>query len=508
MMTWYRHSWIALVVILSASVVTAQDDPRPGAPGIGDPYFEMLGNGGYDVDHYTLTLDIDMIDLTLDSVAQIDATAAQALSAFNLDFSALLNLGIVTVNDAPAETARDGDELTITPSQPIAAGAAFTVRVEYDGTPNADQMALRTEENPSAGIDYSSGWHFIDGQVMTASEPYGASSWYPVNDHPLDKATYTFDIRVTPGAVAVANGVLTTVETVDGADRYVWEMRQPMASYLAAVQVGDFVLQEGESPAGVPIRNFFPTDRFSDGVLTFARQGEMIDFFSGLFGAYPFDAYGVVVVDLPLFFALETQSISLFGVATINRGRFGGANEIIAHELAHQWFGNSVTLGEWADIWLNEGFASYMSWLWAEHDLGADTLDRIVRSNYDWVSGNWLVESDTTDAELADIRAELAVMIVPPGAPPQADLFNGGGVYIRGGLALHALRLEVGDDIFFELLRTYYERFAFDSARIEDFIAVANEVAGRSLDAFFAAWLTDPLIPPIPQMELERLIDG
>jgi len=149
-----------------------------------------------------------------------------------------------------------------------------------------------------------------------------------------------------------------------------------------------------------------------------------------------------------------------------------------------------------------------MSWLWAEHDLGADTLDRIVRSNYDWVSGNWLVESDTTDAELADIRAELAVMIVPPGAPPQADLFNGGGVYIRGGLALHALRLEVGDDIFFELLRTYYERFAFDSARIEDFIAVANEVAGRSLDAFFAAWLTDPLIPPIPQMELERLIDG
>jgi aminopeptidase N len=492
--------------MIGVEIVHGQDTPGAGAPGLGDPSYPLLGNGGYDVGHYLLMISVDMEARTINATAVITATATQPLSAFNLDFSDQLAIdGAISVNDAPADYARDGDELTITPAAPLLADAPFNVIMSYSGTPNGDQLRAReTSGNPDA-IDYSSGWHFIDDQVVTAGEPYGASSWYPVNDHPLDKATYTLDLRVPPTYTAVANGVLTMVETVEGVDRYVWEMRQPMASYLAAVQIGDFAMQEAQSPNGIPIRNFFPTDRFPDGVAAFAEQGEMLAFFSATFGAYPFEVYGAVVVDLPLFFALETQTISLFGSTTLNRAPFGGAEEVIAHELAHQWFGNSVTLGEWADIWLNEGFATYASWLWAENDDGAEAFDRIVRENYDWVSGNWLVESDTTDAERARIREELRQLFVPPGDPPANDLFNG-AVYVRGGLALHALRLEVGDDAFFKIIRQYYQRHLYGNARIEDFIAISSEIAGRSLDSFFAAWLTDPYTPPIPQMGLERLV--
>jgi aminopeptidase N len=187
------------------------------------------------------------------------------------------------------------------------------------------------------------------------------------------------------------------------------------------------------------------------------------------------------VADAELFFALETQTMSLFGRNFLGGGGGGFEGEAtVAHELSHQWFGNSVSLERWEDIWLNEGFATYAQWLWAEHTAGAAALEDQVRGAY---------------------RALEAAEPPPPGDPPQSDLFNM-GVYIRGGLVLQALRVEVGDDAFFRTLKTYAERYRYSNASTEEFIAVAEEQSGQQLDAVFDAWLYDPNLPPAAQLGL------
>jgi len=252
----------------------------------------------------------------------------------------------------------------------------------------------------------------------------------------------------------------------------------------------------------VPSRNYCPADEFARGVRAFASQGAMMDFFTDLFGDYPFEEYGVVVVDVPLGFALETQTISLFGNTALAGGI--GTENVIAHELAHAWFGNLVSPARWQDIWLNEGFATYASWLWAEHDLGEGTLANIVTDTYDFLSGNELIEGGTSQS---NVRRRLTVFAVP-GDPGETRMFDTVGVYYRGALVLHALRLEIGDAAFFATLRAYLERFAYGNATVEDFIAVAEETSGQSLDTFFEGWLYDPLIPDIPQMGLRRLVEA
>jgi aminopeptidase N len=202
------------------------------------------------------------------------------------------------------------------------------------------------------------------------------------------------------------------------------------------------------------------------------EQGEMIAFFANLFGPYPFDAYGIVVVE-GLGAALETQSFTVFG-EPITRGP--AFERILVHELVHQWFGDLVSPATWRDTWLNEGFASYGEWLWTEHRNGREALDEAI----------------------AQERERLAAGDFPPPATPPDDQLFGIAVYRVGALALHALRLEIGDDAFFSTLRTYLERFAFSTASTADFIAVTEEVAQRRLDDFFDAWLFDPAIPEFP----------
>jgi aminopeptidase N len=493
-----RRLIAALIGLFLTAVGTAaaQDAATIGADGIGDPYFPRMGNGGYDVLHYTLTLVVDMEAQAFDAVAEIDAVAVQPLTRYNLDLDRL-EVDAVEVNGEPAAFEHMDGELIITPALSIPEGAPFTTVIAYGGTPNAFPAGSVHD------ISYSAGWNFIGDRVVTASEPDGASGWYPVNDHPLDKATYTFDITVLqPGYTAAATGVLTESESIGDGTRTVWEMRQPMASYLAAVQIGVFALQESIAPNGVPIRNYFPTEQLAQGTRVFSRQGEMLVFFEELFGAYPFEVYGAVVVDLPLWFALETQTLSLFGILHLQRGAL--AEEVIAHELAHQWFGNSVSPARWQDIWLNEGFATYASWLWFEHDRGADRLDQIVRETYDWVTGAWLIRQGAPiDQDMID--RQMTALVVPPGSPPANDLFNGGGVYLRGALTLHALRLEVGDAVFFDILRAYYDQFQYSNARVEDFITVSEAVYGQSLEPFFRKWLYEPLVPDIPAMGLTRV---
>ena len=434
----------------------------PGSDSLGDPYYPHLGNGGYDALHYTVDLVVDVESNTVDGIATINIQATQNLSAFNLDFSGF-EISEVLVGDEVVDYERQGSELTITPIVPLLEGDLFTVKVAYSGKPNP----VRSE-----AIPVRMGWIHSDAGIYVASEPDGAASWYPVNDHPLDKATYTLRITVPEPYVVAANGLL--IDEVEKGDTttYVWEASDPMASYLTTVNIAEYVMQTDEGPNGLPIRNFFPPELAEDAAFDFGRTPEMIEFFSEIFGPYPFEAYGVAIVDFPA--ALETQTLSIFGYRHVSGSRDSEA--VVAHELAHQWFGDSVSVATWQDIWLNEGFATYAEWLWLEHLEGSDVLDSYVGRVYGFVS----------DREM-----------LPPGNPPPGNLFNG-SVYVRGALTLHALRLTVGDETFFEILRTYHKRYRYGNASTSDFIAIAEELSEQELDELFESWLYEQALPELP----------
>ena len=463
----------AVVVDASSTPEIEPEPAKPGAAGAGDSLYPALGNGGYDVQHYTLDVTVnDVATSDLEGKTVIDARATQNLSSFNLDFIGF-EITNVTVNGQPAEFRRNKQELIVTPSSPLRESESFKVVVQYEGIPG---------EMDSIAIPIQTGWITFDGGSFVLSEPDGAAGFYPVNDHPLDKASYTFRVTVPEPFEAVANGVLT--DTIDNGETttFTFEESDPMASYLATINIDEFDLETSQSENGVPVRNYFPTGSPEALREPFARQGEMIDYFSDLFGAYPFEVYGALVIDFKFGAALETQTLSIFSKSMINGGR-EGSEQVVAHELAHQWFGDSVSLADWRDIWLNESFATYAQALWLEHTKGRAALDEWVKRTYAFV----IKERDSMS---------------PPGKPPADQLFNA-GVYYWGALGLHALRLEVGDEAFFEILKTYHERFAGGNARTVDFIAVAEEVSGKELSDFFDRWLYSEELAPIPELELE-----
>ena len=444
-----------------------------GSPGLGDSYYPGFGNGGYDVTHYTL--DITVNDVSTDNLTAstiIDATATQDLFSFNLDFIGF-SINSILVNGTPADFSRKGQELTITPLKPLVMGQPFTTLIQYSGAPEVMQ---------SIALPVQTGWVKVEGRSFVLSEPDGAANFYPVNDHPLDKATYTFRVTVPKPLEVAANGILT--ETLDNGNTstFIFQLRDPMASYLATINIDEFDTDTMQSKNGISIRNYYSADLPQKVRKPFARQGEMLDYFSETFGQYPFEVYGSMVMNTEFDSALENQTLSIFGIDMIDYEDVEGTELIVAHELSHQWFGDSVSVADWSDIWLNEGFATYSEGLWLEHLYGRKGMDDWVKSQY-------------TDV------VKRPSEFVPPGDPSTDDLFNS-GVYIRGGLTLHALRLVVGDQAFFEILKTYFALYKNGNATTDDFIAIAEKVSGQELSELFNTWLHSKTIPPIPVMGL------
>ncbi len=442
----------------------------------GDPYFPSSGNGGYDVQHYAITLDIDPKGGRIVGETTVDAIATQDLAALYLDLLGL-EVSAVEVDGEAAEFKREGQELKILCPEMVAAGGRFSVKVSYAGVPtslDSKQFAL--------------GWQKVGDTIYTLDEPQGAACWFPVNDIPADKATYGFRLTVPEAYTATASGKLVGNEVAstpggEATHTYSWQMDKPMASYLAAVTVDRYVAEERpESRTGVAIRDYYAVDLAAAAQKAFSSTAEVVDYFSGLFGPYPFEEYGVVVPDVDIGAAMEHQTLSLFGrdVLTKRMSDPVAGPMFLSHELAHQWFGNSVTIEQWDDIWLNEGFATYASWLWLEHDLGPAALETMVRQTLDTVSKS--IEP-------------------PPGEPGSGHLF-GVSTYLRGGLTLHALRLTVGDDVFFRILRTWTERYKYGNADTADFVALVKEEAGQvspaEIEAFFEAWLYEDGAPALP----------
>ena len=451
-----------------------------GSSGIGDSLFPELGNGGYDVEHYALDLVFD--GEALSGSAELTITATQPIRSFRLELTGL-NVTRVTV-DGLSASYELADELTVYPSVPIDEGKTVTLDVKYHGTPRSV---------PNVAGRFPVGWHqSVDGW-FALSEPAGADTWFPSNNHPLDKATLSLRITVPPGLEAVSSGSLLEVEATEQGTAYLWDSNEPIAPYLIALAIGVFDREESTSAGGVPIVNYFDEDVGEAERRLFARQGEMLDFFAGIFGPYPFDEYGAIVLEtteVPA--ALETQTRSTFGTQILVLGE-----AVVAHELSHQWVGDSVSVADWGDIWLNEGFATYSDWLWLEHTQGSAALEKAVTEAYARLSGPGPGGFSSTQEGLAQSKEGFP----PPGSPPADDLFNL-SVYQRGGLTLHALRLYLGDGPFFGVLKDWATEHRYGNATTDDFLELVERSGGTRARSLVEEWIFAKDLPPINELNL------
>jgi aminopeptidase N len=469
----------ALVALVPAAAVAddRRREPTPGAPGIGDPYYPLDGNGGYDVAHYDLDLRYDPATDVLSGTATVEATATQDLSAFDLDLVGL-EVREVTVDGEPASYTRAGQELTVTPERPLWEGRDFEVAVTYDGVPQTIQDELG-----------GSGFFHTDDGAVVAGQPHGAATWFPANDHPLDAASVDVSVAVPEGLEGVSNGELENTRTDDGWTTWEWRAREPMATYLVTLAVGEFDLREYEADgirfwdAVDPALATLDPDPSAEGPLVgeivdaaLARQPEVLGFLSDTFGPYPFDTSGGIVDNTPnLGFALETQTRPVYSPAFFTDPVL--ADTVVVHELAHQWYGDSVRLAAWRDIWLNEGFATYAEWLWLERE-GLSTAQEQFQLAYD------------------GLPPELWQVVIGDPGSALGELFSP-AVYNRGAMTLHALRQVVGDTTFSQILQEWAATRAGEAVTTEEFVALAEQLAGRDLDDLFQAWLYTPERPAL-----------
>jgi aminopeptidase N len=423
-----------------------------GARGLGDPLFPFAGNGGYDVAHYGLALDYDRASGRLDGTAIISARATQSLSRFDLDLRGF-DISLLLVDGRPASYRRSGQELIITPRDALQEGRDFTVIVRYAGVP-------QIITDPDDSIE---GWvPTVDG-AFVVGEPQGAPGWFPSNDNPQDKATFDEAITVPDGITALGNGVLVGSASHRGRTTWVWHESDPMATYLATATNGRFALTQTRV-GNIPVYNAVdPTLSAQLGPLL-DEVPDIVRFFSALYGPYPFNAAGAIVDDAPdVGYALESQTKPNFA--------FVPDETTLVHELAHQWFGDAVTLRRWPDIWLHEGFAEWSEWIWSERHGGPsaqDFFDELVAEN----------DPATWDP-------------APGLVTDPADLF-GNSVYDRGAMTLQALRVEVGDATFLRILRDWFAEHKYANVSTADFIALAQRDSHRDLRAFFRTWLYTP----------------
>ncbi|GGK89087.1 peptidase M1 [Salinibacterium xinjiangense] len=436
--------------------------PGIGAATAGDSYLPGNGNGGYGVDRYELDIRYRVATNRLDGTAIIRATSTQVLEKFSLDLSRL-RVDKVRIEGQRGSTFRQAtNKLIITPATPIAANTPFIVVIEYSGSPV-----------PRPSTWGPVGWEELDDGVLVASQPSGSPSWYPCNDDVADRASYGIRVATEQGYTVVGAGVQKRHTVSSGRGYWVFEQAEPTASYLVTLQIGRYVRTPIEL-GSVPGALVYPPN-LREGVLAdFSKLPAMMELFENSFGPYPFPAYTVIVTPDELEIPLEAQAMAIFG--SNHAGGVGLVERLVAHELAHQWFGNSVGLESWKHIWLNEGFACYAEWLWSEHKGGqsADSLARQFRRG---------LVGQSTDITIGD---------------PGPVLMFDDRVYKRGALTLHALRRTIGDENFFDLLREWTTANRFGVVGTDDFRALAADFSPRPLDRLFDEWLFGTAVPKLP----------
>ena len=436
---------------------------KSSRPPVIDPYLPHSGNFGYRVSRYDLDLDYKVASNRLSGTATITAVTLASLPAFTLDIADSLSVGKVTVNGRrPAHFGTSAGKLRIRLDSPMPAGSAMSIAIRYGGTPH-----------PIRSIWGTVGFEELSNGALVAGQPNGSPSWYPCDDHPSAKASFRIKVSTDSPYRVVAPGELVARRVRAAQTEWTFEQPEPTSPYLATLQVGMYENHRlHKSP--VPMQAFLPDRLRASFDHDFARQPQMMELFAKLFGPYPFQAgYTVVVTDDELEIPLEAQGISIFGANHCDGSR--SSERLVAHELAHQWFGNSVTARRWRDIWLHEGFACYAEWLWSENSGGPAAAD-LAREHHRRL-----------------LAAPQDLLLADPGP---ADMFDD-RVYKRGALTLHAVRRVIGDANFFALLRDWTTRHRHGTVVTDDFTGLAANYAQVSLRPWWDAWLYSTEVPPL-----------
>jgi aminopeptidase N len=433
-----------------------------------DPFFPSFGNTGIDVQHYDLQIILGDNPNVLTGHAVLSIKATAKLAEFTLDLHHL-DVSIVEVDGRPATFEVVGDKLKITPRRIIPRHREFQVMIAYEGQAEAIQDPTLPDD-PTVTL----GWMTFADTAYVASEPVGASTFFPANDEPDDKATFDITVPVPKPLIAAANGRLRKVRNLGATRSFAFEMKQPMTTWLATVHVNDFNITQVASRGQVPI-TIYTTPAGAEDVTVLARARDMLPFFEQQWGRYPFSCYSSVTVDDPkVNYALECQSISMFPT-----GGWTNFETVVAHELAHQWFGNSVSAAKWEDIWLAEGFATYGELLWMNRD-----------------------DPDGFKADMAAIYAKvLAKHVGSAVVDTPLDLFSD-RTYRRGTLALYAVELQIGTPKMAHLLKRWATQYRYQSVDSQDFINLAVRDSGdNAVRAILDAWLYDDTVPALPDLE-------
>lgn len=471
-----------------------------GGRTLNDALFPEIGNGGYDVRHYDIALNYDPASNEFEAGTKtaITALATQSLSDFSLDFAGL-TVSAVTVDGQPASFVREppaacsptvppvetcpATKLVVTPATPIDQGQTFQVAVSYTGEPlphvdpwGSPEGWIRAENGSTA-----------DG-AFVACEPIGAQTWFPDNDDPRDKATFDFEITVPEDTkpadgtlMGIANGEMVGEPTSSGGlTTWHWRESFPMATYLATATVGDFYFTRSSTPSGIQLNNAIDSSYSASAKAsieeTQAREEEILDFYAPLYTPYPFDSAGTIVDRVGgIGYILEVQTKVLFASSG------SATTRILSHELAHHWWGDSVSVTRWSEVWMNEGWATFSQWNWSYAQEGAPSPAQEFTNSYT-PGTKW----ETPTAE-----------------PTAAGLFASFPTYIRPAMMIEALRQILGETKFTQLTRQWQGAHRYGNGTEAQFLDLVREVSSFSgadlarLDAFFQEWLYGTSQPTI-----------
>ncbi|HKN55385.1 MAG TPA: M1 family metallopeptidase [Amycolatopsis sp.] len=438
---------------LSSGVASAGDwgAPKPGSDGAGDSYYPQDGNGGYDVADYDLKVGYDPATHQLTGRQTISARATQSLSSFDLDLKGL-TVDSVKVNGRTAKFSRTGDhELVIAPAFPLWRGQPFRTEIAYHGVP-------APIHDPLLG---DNGWQFTKaGGAFVAGEPKSATTWYPVNDTPLDKATFHLAITLPDEWGVIANGRERPSVKTPAGTTHVWAEETPIVPYMTTVAIDKWTFDRQKRKDGTPIVSAFAPGTPDSAKQAEGRLPEILDFLESKFGPYPIDAAGGIFLNETIGFSLETMSRPLYSAG------WAGTVTVIVHENAHQWYGDSVAVEHWKDVCLNECFASYAQWLWDEakegKNLNAQYLARAKSASGAFWAG-----------KLYDMG-------------PGKEFTS---VYSKGPMMLHALRNYIGQQAFDRVLRLWPTIHRDGNANMQQFQYLTEQVAHKRLQGFFNAWI-------------------